>query len=178
MKTKENNYKNTIKSLLCELKSSNHVFNEFNWNGVDPYFTNKEISELIQDTKKNLSPQINLLMPSPIMTTISNEPIIHPKTSAFSPFRKSTDSSEDSILNELIDFKMEDLNQYKTEIPNKYQVGKNKLLGQEVKDGKTIKKFENHIIEVHSKNGNLIRVIKANLIIVFSRWLFYYVLCK
>lgn len=77
--------------------------------------------------------------------------------------KKSVDiknSLNDSMLDELAEFKKEELLSYKFEIPLKYQIGKNiKIINESVRDdGKLVKYYENSVVEIISKNKNITRV--------------------
>ena len=168
MASKENKYKNTIMMLLDELKNtkegtknSKNLINEKNENNSefsgddnDSSFQSDEIN-----FKKSAIEKEN--PPSSVKDKIKKH--INSNDTCGTPTNKSDNikqKDEDSILNELIAFKNEDNFLYRTEIPMKYRTDKLKLLKEDVKnDGKITRYFENNVIEVITKNGNLTKVI-------------------
>lgn len=74
---------------------------------------------------------------------------------------KKNEEDTDSIMEEYRNFKNEDSSIYKHEIPLKYQFSNNIKIKNEqsMPDGRTLRYYENSVIEVISKNKNLTRVI-------------------
>ena len=73
------------------------------------------------------------------------------------------------MLQELSNFKVEGQNNFKFEIPIKYQLGKNlKVVKENARnDGTLVKYYENSVVDLVSKNNNLNRVFPDGYTITF-----------
>ena len=68
-------------------------------------------------------------------------------------------NQDDSLIEEFLSFKNEDLNKYKFEIQEKYILPiKSKILKEIESEGKLIRFYDNNVIDVISKNQNITRV--------------------
>lgn len=85
-------------------------------------------------------------------------------------------NQDDSLLEEFLNFKNEDLNKYKFEIQEKYILPKKSKVIKEIQsEGKLIRFYENNIIDVISKNQNMTRVffINENYFFIINQWNYY-----
>jgi len=68
-------------------------------------------------------------------------------------------NQNDSLLDEFLSFKNEDLDKFKFEIQDKYILPKNSKVIKEIQsEGKLIRFYENNVIDVITKAQNLTRV--------------------
>jgi len=68
-------------------------------------------------------------------------------------------NKNDSLLDEFLNFKNENMEKYKFDIQEKYILPKNSKIIKEVQsEGKMIRFYENNVIDVISKNQNITRV--------------------
>ena len=66
---------------------------------------------------------------------------------------------DDSLLEEFLSFKNEDLDKFKFDIQEKYVLPKKSKIEKEIQsEGKLIRFYENNVIDVISKNQNMTRV--------------------
>jgi len=172
MTNKENSYRSTIMKLLTELKNAKEGKNmdHLDLESEDSiYKVGLQDNSSFQSENTNFKNNNSIHQPpSPVKEKVMLRNIKSPNYDN-TPVSKRSETGriniveDDSFLNELIDFKNEDKDNllYRTDIPMRYQTDKLKLLREEVKnDGKITRYYENNVITVQTKNGNLTKVFK------------------